>query len=133
VNVLLLGIAVTAVLDLRRLQTPGGTALVWAQSAVFGECGDYVKYSVPDPSVPDERSTTQLCQDLRAATATARGEPLKVGLILGRVQRAGNRARVELVLTRAGVSTRVAVRLASTGGRWRVVRDALTCGSLGCA
>jgi len=82
--------------------------------------------------VPDTRSRDQLCQDLRAATAPARSESLKIDLALGRILRTGNRAEVELVLTRKGVSTHVSLRVARRGGNWRVVRDGLTCGSIGC-
>jgi hypothetical protein len=133
VNLLVVGIAAVAVIDLRRLQTPEGTALRWAQAAVFGDCGDYRTFSVAGPSVADARSSEQLCEDLRAATAPARGELLKIGLQLRTVHRVGNGAEVELVLTRRGVVSHVSLRLVRTGGRWRVVRDGLTCGSIGCA
>lgn len=133
VNVLIVGIAFTAAVDLRRLDTPGGTALRWAQAAVFGDCSDYLAFSVPDASVQDTRSDSQLCQDLRAATAPARNETLRIGLALGRVLGTNDRAEVELVLTRKGVVTHVSMRVARSGGHWRVVRDGLTCGSIGCA
>jgi hypothetical protein len=133
VNVLVIAIGATAVIDLRRLETPGGTALRWAQAAVFGDCSDYLTYSVPDAAVQDSRSDDQLCQDLRAATAAARNETLRIGLTLGRVLGTGDRAEVELVLTRKGVVNHVSMRVAKSGGHWRVVRDGLTCGSIGCA
>jgi uncharacterized protein YcfJ len=133
VNVLVVAIAATAVVDLRRLQAPEGTALRWAQAAVFGDCGDYLTYSVADPSATDARSADQLCRDLRAATAMARDESLKIGLAVRRVVIGGSRAEVELVLTRKGVATDVSLRVARTAGGWRVLRDGLTCGSIGCA
>lgn len=128
-NVLVLGIGVTAAVDLRRLQTPGGTALRWAQAAVFGDCDDYRAFSVPDPSVPDPRSPEQLCQDLRAATAQARNENLRIGLTVSST----SPGVVHLVLTRKDVQTPVQLRVRRVAGQWRVVRDSLTCGSLGCA
>ena len=133
VNVLVIGIGLTAAVDLRRLQTPGGTALRWAQAAVFGDCADYRMFSVPDASVPDTRSSDQLCQDLRATTAQARGESLRIGLHLKSVDVRGSRALVQLVLTRKEVPTPVSLDLARVKGHWRVLRDTLTCSSLGCA
>jgi hypothetical protein len=132
VNALVIGIGVTATIDLRRLQTPGGTALRWTQAAVFGDCPDYLEFSVSDLSVPDARSTDQLCKDLRAATAEARQEQLKIGLRLESVRRTRDRAVVVVRLTRADVPAQVSMDLRRTGGHWRVVRDALTCGSVGC-
>lgn len=132
VNVLVLGVAATAVIDLRRLHTPGGTALVWTQAAVFGDCGDYLSYSVPDPSISDGRTSKKLCQELRSSTAQARQESGKIGLRLEQVDARGDRATARLRLIRDGKGTSVSMQLEKRGGRWRVVRDALTCGSVGC-
>ncbi len=131
-NVLVLGIGLTASVDLRRLNTPGGTALRWVQAAVFGNCEDYLTYSVPDASVPNARSRMQLCRDLRAATAAARADSSTIGLRLGRVVRSGDRASVELTLLRSGRPTAVSLRTARSDGQWRVVRDSLACSSVGC-
>lgn len=132
VNVLILGVAVTAVIDLRRLHTAGGAALVWTQAALFGECDDYLNYSVPDPSVSDPRSPARLCHDLRAATGSARAQSGKIGLRLEHVDSSGRRSTVRLLLTRDEKPATVSLRLEKIDGRWRVVRDALTCGSIGC-
>jgi hypothetical protein len=132
VNVLVTGVATTAVIDLRRLHTPGGTALKWTQAAVFGVCDDYLSYSVADPSVNDSRSTAQLCQDLRSSTEATRQQSGKVGLRLEHVDTRGSRATARLLLTRDGKNTPVSMELDKIGGRWRVVRNALTCGSVGC-
>ena len=131
-NVLVLGIGVTASVDLRRLNTPGGTSLRWVQSAVFGNCEDYLAYSVPDASVTDARPRSQLCRDLRAATATARADSSTIGLRLGGVVRSGNRAEVEITLLRSGTPTVVSLRTTRLGGHWRVVRDRVTCTVVGC-
>ncbi|MGZ6825950.1 MAG: hypothetical protein ACXVGH_04095 [Mycobacteriales bacterium] len=132
IDALVLGIGLTATVDLRRLQTPGGTALRWTQAAVFGDCPDYLEFSVPDRSVPDARTTDELCQDLRSATQQARTDQLKIGLRLAGVHTAGERALVGVVIVRKEVPTRVSMHLVRTGGHWRVVRDSYTCGSVGC-
>jgi hypothetical protein len=131
VNVLVLGIAATATVDLRRLRTPQGVALRWTQSAVFGDCDDYRTFSVSDQV--ESRPVAQVCRDLRAATAEARSNNLSIGLVVDRVQRQGGRATVGITLTRAGKKTPLALTLVRRGGRWKVLRDAATCGSVGCA
>ena len=133
INALVLGIAITATVDLRRLQTPGGTALRWVQAAVFGDCGDYLMFSVPDPTRADSRPRDQLCRDLRASTLSARNEALKIGLTLGSTVSDGPGKRVEVTLTRKDVTTQLTLRLVRRAGHWRVLRDDLTCSSVGCA
>ena len=86
-----------------------------------------------DPTRPDSRSRDELCADLRASTADERNEQLRIGLRLGRVTQRGDRADVQVVLTRHDVATPVRMHLVRTGGRWTVLRDAVTCGSVGCA
>ena len=133
VNTLVLATGLTATLDLRRLATPGGTALAWTQAAVFGDCEDYLRYSVADRTVPDSRTEDQLCRDLRASTQQARADSVSIGLTLGRVLEQPYGAEVEVTITRAKVPTRVAMKLVRSDGHWRVVRNALTCSSVGCA
>jgi hypothetical protein len=133
VNLLVLGIGLVAAVDLRRLRTPGGTALRWVQAAVFGVCDDYLDYSVPAGSVHDTRSHAELCHDLRAATQQARSDQLKIGLHLGAVVQHANSATVAVVLTRDGAPTPLTLHLVHRHGHWRVLRDEATCGSVGCA
>lgn len=133
VDALVLGIGITASVDLRRLQTPGGTALRWTQAAVFGDCVDYLEFSVADPTRPDSRSRDELCADLRAATADERNEQLRIGLRLQQVTQRGDRADVQVLLTRHDQPTPVRMHLVRRDGRWKVLRDAVTCGSVGCA
>lgn len=133
VNVLTLAVALTAVADLRRLRTPEGTALTWTQAALFGDCNDYVKFSVADASGHDRRSRAELCQDLRSATAPARNEVQQTGLTLGGVRKDGATAEVSLTIHRKNVPTAVTVHLVKGKDGWRVLRDQLTCGSVGCA
>ena len=134
-NVLILLTGLTVTVDLRRLQTPGGTSLAWVQAAVFGDCEKYRTYSVADPasSVPDRRTTDERCRDLRAATASARADSIRVKLTLGEVTRSGDTARVAVALTRSGTQEQLSLTLVRTGGRWRVVRDAAVCSQLVCA
>lgn len=135
VNALILLTGVTVTLDLRRLQTPGGTSLAWVQAAVFGDCEKYRTYSVADPSsaAPDRRTADERCRDLRAATATARADSIRVKLTLGEVQRSGDTALVAVALTQNGKDERLSLHLVRSGGRWRVVRDAAVCAQLVCA
>lgn len=128
-NTLVLLVAFTVVVDLRRLQTPQGVALRWFQAAVFGDCGDYLHFSVRDPARSDSRTHQQLCSDLRRASAAARGDSLNIGFRLGEID--GD--QVHLVFTRQGVTKDVVVHLGRLSGHWKVIRDAVTCGSVGCA
>ena len=132
-NALVLAVGATAAIDLRRLQTPEGTALAWTQAATFGVCDDYLGLSVADPSLPDRRSRDDLCDDLRTGTAEDRELSSEIGLRLGTVTETGNRAEVSLVLTRDDVDKALLVRLVRGEDGWRVIRDSVTCGSVGCA
>ncbi|MCU1587788.1 MAG: hypothetical protein JWN31_1281 [Frankiales bacterium] len=128
-NALMLFVAVTAVIDLRRLHTPQGVGLRWIEAAVFGNCDDYLSYSVADPARADERTDAALCSDLRRESASAKGEALSIGLRLGGV----SSDRVHVLLTREGVTKDVVMHLVRRGGHWRVLRDSITCNSVGCA
>ena len=133
VNALVLAIGLVAAVDLSRLRTPGGTALRWVQAAVFGDCGDYLDFSVADIDAPETRSPKELCTDLREATAQARNDQLRIGLHRGSVVTRRADATVSIVLTRDGKATPLTIHLVRRDGRWRVLRDAATCSSVGCA
>jgi hypothetical protein len=133
VNALVLATGLVASVDLRRLRTPGGTALRWVQAAVFGDCADYLEFSVADTDTHDQRSRDELCQDLRQATAQARNEQLRIGLHLGAVTKRATDATVAVTLTRDGKEVPMSIHLVRRSGRWRVLRDAATCSSVGCA
>lgn len=128
-NLLIVAVAGTAVVDLRRLHTPGGTGLRWLEAALYGDCADYLTFSVPDPRRPEHRTHEQLCQDLRAASKAAANESARVEPGPPVVVR----DRVSLKLTRRGVTKTVVMHVVMRGGQWRVLRDDLTCGSVGCA
>ena len=133
VNALILAIGLVAMIDLRRLATPGGTALRWVQAAVFGDCADYLEFSVAGPDDADPRSPQELCKDLRTATEAARRDQLKIGLHLGPVQQGATEAQVRIGLTRDGKETPLDVHLVRRDHHWRVIRDQSTCSSVGCA
>jgi hypothetical protein len=133
VNALVLGTGLIASVDLRRLQTPGGTALRWVQAAVFGDCTDYLHFSVPADDVSDPRSPQEVCHDLAAASKDAQNNQLHIGLHPGRVTEAGGSATAVITLTRDGKAQAMTIHLVRRKGAWRVLRDAATCSSVGCA
>lgn len=133
VNAMVLAIGLVAAVDLRRLATPEGTALRWVQAAVFGDCKDYLRYSVADPDLPERRADSELCQDLRQATAEARRNSLTIGLGIGSVVEQGSTATVSVVLRRVSEATVLTLHLVRRDGDWRVLRDRGTCESVGCA
>ena len=128
-NLLITAVGATAVVDLRRLQTPSGTGLRWLQAALYGDCQDYLTYSLPDPKRPDSRTHDQFCRDLRSASAQAQKESARVGLSLRLVAQ----DRVQGQLIRKGVTKTVVMHVVKHDGHWRVLRDELTCSSVGCA
>ena len=132
-NSLVLATGLVASVDLRRLQTPGGTALRWVEAAVFGSCDDYLGFSVPAADTRDPRSPAEVCHDLREATAKARTEQLTIGLRLDRVETRASEAVARLTITRAEEQQPVEVSLVRRAGKWRVLRDETTCASVGCA
>ena len=133
INALTLAVGVVATVDLRRLATPGGTALRWVQAAVFGDCADYLEFSVPATDPPEERSRSELCRDLREATQDARRDQLRIGLRLGPVTSGTTEALAQVDLSRDGKDTPEHVHLVRRDGHWRVLRDQATCSSVGCA
>ena len=133
VNALTLAVGLVATVDLRRLATPGGTALRWVQAAVFGDCDDYLEFSVPPPDNADPRSRQELCKDLHKATEDARRDQLKIGLHLGPVMKGASEALARVIITQDEKETPVNVHLVRHDDHWRVVRDEATCSSVGCA
>jgi hypothetical protein len=136
-NALVLAVGTTAALDLRRLQTPRGTALAWVEAAVFGDCSVYRELSVPDRGTVERRTGTEVCKDLKAATGTARAHAGRIALLPGTALERGGTATSAVGVRRPEgdrtVTVQVEVQLRKVDGRWRVVRDAATCQALGCA
>lgn len=125
-----LAVAVVAALDIRRLNTPGGTALRWAGAAVFGECEAYERFSVPDG--PDPRSAAERCTLLREATQRDRENSGSVGIELLSLREDGDRAtgRVRVLTPQRDVSTDLP--LVRRGDGWAVVRTVEVCRAVGC-
>jgi hypothetical protein len=124
-----------AAVDLRRLQSPRGTALAWTGAAVFGDCTAYLDLSVPDPDavVRDRRSDVELCRDLRARTEDARGDAPRIDITAAEAVVDGDRASVEVEVVRPSRTRSVVLDLRRQGDGWVVVRTAPTCLAVGCA
>ncbi len=121
----------TAAVDLRRLQTPLGTARAWSEATVFGDCDRSLALSVP--AVPaDGPARASLCRALAERSAVARDPSSGTRVTTRLVSRAGRRAVVRAVVTAdnvAPVSTELQLR--RQGDDWRVVRDDDAC-RIGC-
>lgn len=128
---LVLAVGVTAAVDLRRLQTPRGTALAWTQAAVFGDCRAYLVLSAPPDPAGDRRTDDELCGMLRASTAPARSQARQITLTAGPVERRGGTASVTVAVHRPEGTQRVALRLRRSGEGWVVLREP-ACVVLGC-
>lgn len=120
----------TAAVDLRRLQTPVGTAQRWAEATVFGDCAAYARLSVPAPGSREARSAGQVCRDLRARVATTDVTRAVVRTQLERSR--GRTAVVRVELARGEIRRQTLLPLRRRGDGWVVVRDAQAC-RLGCA
>ena len=121
-------VGVTAAIDLRRLQTPSGTALAWAGAAVFGDCTAYRELSQPDAE-GDAR-----CRALREATEENRESAGEVDLAVEEVERSGDRAEVSVRVQLPDDPPRtVVLDLRRDGDRWRVQRKGEACRVLTCA
>lgn len=120
-------VGVTAAVDLRRLQTPEGTALAWAGAAVFGDCTAYRQLSVPAFEGDDR------CRALRQRTEAAREDPDDVEVDVVSVRQSGDRASavVRVVLPERS-ERRVRLELERDGERWRVRREGPVCEVLAC-
>lgn len=130
---LCLAVGVVAAVDLRRLQTPLGTALGWTGAAVFGDCEAYLRLSTPDPAAAsDPRSEAQLCTELRARTEAARAEAARIGITASDPVEQGGQARVAVVVTRPDGQRSVTLDLVRRDDGWAVVRSAAACRAVGC-
>jgi hypothetical protein len=131
--VLSLAVGITAAIDLRRLDTPLGTALGWTGAAVYGDCDAYVRLSQADPAGPAEaRNDADLCRDLRATTTEARTNPATIDIrgLAGPVD--GDTSTVMITLVRPGSEREIVLPLQRRDGDWRVLRTAQVCAVVGC-
>lgn len=128
--ILLLLVGWTTAIDMRRLNTPGGTALSWVEAATFGDCSRYRDLSVPPEGVRENRTSGAVCSALRARTQSNREQQTTIV--------------VRLISSRTGEATvdveqidqptrRAEVNLVKRDGRWKVVLDGDTCNPVGCA
>lgn len=124
------------IVDQRRLNSPGGTALSWAQAATFGVCNRYLDLSVLPMGVTEPRTQDQVCADLRAQTERNRNEQQ---LIIVRLVDSSDQGAATVVLQRRQQigdpieTARAQLNLVKSDGRWRVVLDAHACDPIGCA
>lgn len=130
--VLVLAVGLTAVVDLRRLHTPGGTALAWTQAAVFGDCRAFLSLSLPADRSGERRTEDEICRDLRAATAPARVDSTRLTVRVLSVQQEGGQAVARVEVRGPEVTRTTALRLVRRGEGWLVVRRVGACGTAGC-
>lgn len=124
--VLSLAVGTVAAIDLRRLQTPRGTALAWTGAAVFGDCTAYERLSFGDF---DERT----CRDLLAATEEARQDSSQYGIDVVSVAQSGREATVEVEVRTPEGAERVDLPLRRKGDGWAVELTDEVCEVVGCA
>jgi hypothetical protein len=128
-SVLLAG--VTAAVDLRRLQTPLGTAQAWSEATVFGDCDRHLALSVRAPGDDDSRVPDELCQALRRRSLDARTTVPGTSVQARLLSREGSTALAEAVVRRPAGRTVARVPLRRQDDGWVVVRDDEAC-SIGC-
>ncbi len=129
--VLSLAVGTVAAIDLRRLQTPRGTALAWTGAAVFGDCTAYDRLSIAPAS--ERRSDAAVCRALRASTEDARAAAATIGIELRSVEQRGREATAVVEIRRGQDETSVELPLRRKGDGWGVVLTDQVCRDVGCA
>ena len=124
-----LAVGVVAAVDLRRLQTPRGTALAFTGAAVFGDCTAYRELSVGrDGGDEDDR-----CLELRRRTEEARARAGEVEIELVSVTEGDEGAEAVVRVRRPGEPAReVPLELRRRGDGYAVELTAQTCAVLAC-
>lgn len=128
--VLSLAVGTVAAVDLRRLQTPTGTALAWAGAVVFGDCTAYARLSIAPES--EDRGDAAVCRELRAGTEEARAEAARIGIDLESVEQRGREAAARVQIRRGDDVTSVELELRRKGDGWGVVLTEEMCRQVGC-
>lgn len=123
-GLLVLLVALTAAVDLRRLQTPRGAALAWTESAVFGGCRPYLSLSTAQG---ETRSDDEVCAALTARTAPARKHTEGYDLHAVSVAQTGAHATVVIEVRTPQSTSRVTEELVRQDHTWRVVRPPSAC------
>lgn len=129
---LVLAVGVTAAVDLRRLQTPGGAALAWTEAATFGNCRTYLALSRSNDPTAERRTEDETCQALRAATATARADVTRISLTPRSVERHGRDAVVVIDVRGPDGVRQVRLDLVQRGDDWLVLRSSGACSDVTC-
>jgi hypothetical protein len=131
-GLLVVAVAITAAVDLRRLQTPRGAALAWTEAATFGDCRGFLALSVVADPTQERRTDDEICRSLRRTTESARANATRITLTARSVARQGGSAvaRIE-VRTPEGIRT-VTLTLTRRDSDWLVLRSAGACGELAC-
>lgn len=129
---LVLAVAITAAVDLRRLQTPRGAALAWAEAATFGDCSRFLTLSIVDEPTSERRTDDEVCQALRRSTEQARADSVRITLTARSVERTGRRAVVSVETQSPDGTREVTLMLVRRGADWLVVRRAGACGDVPC-
>ena len=129
-GLLVFAVAVTAAVDLERLQTPRGASLAWAEAAVFGNCRAYLALS--EPVRAERRSDDQVCKTLADRTDEARDNSERYGVEAGVVEEHGSTATVAVAIRRPTGTTRTQLHLVRRGDDWLVLLDDQACGQIGC-
>lgn len=124
--VLSLAVGTVAAIDLRRLQTPRGTALAWTGAAVFGDCTAYERLSFGSL---DDRA----CLDLLEATEEARQDSSQYGIDVVSVEQRGREATVEVEVRTPSRTRRVDLPMRRKGDGWAVELTDEVCDAVGCA
>lgn len=130
---LVLLVAVTAAIDLHRLQTPRGAALAWTEAASLGECRGYLALSRPVDPLSERRTDAEICRALRARTADVRTRGVALRITPLRVRQGGRTASVDVRVRKGDASYDVHLSLVREGAKWRVLRDEVACAAVGCA
>lgn len=124
-----LAVGVVAAVDLRRLQTPRGTALAFTGAAVFGDCTAYRELSVGR----DEGDEDARCLELRRLTEDNRARAGDVEITLVSAAERGDGARAVVRVRRPDEPAReVPLQLRRRGGGYAVELTEPTCAVLPC-
>jgi hypothetical protein len=126
--VLCLAVGTVAAVDLRRLQTPRGTALAWTGAAVFGDCTAYERLSVGER----RRTGAAFCRDLRERTEPARETGGRIGIDVLSVEQRGREATVQVRVRRPEGTRSVDLPLRRKGDGWAVVLTDQVCVAVNC-
>lgn len=122
-------VGVVAAVDLRRLQSPGGTAEAWTGAALFGNCTAYRQLSL---RLEVDRPGDELCLELRRLTEQNRERAGDVGVELLEVEQRGDTATVLVRVTRPAGTRDVPLELRMRDDGWAVVLTEQTCVELPC-